>query len=77
METLWTFLSDPDNQQTLAWIGGGLAAVAVGIWAVVKVFLARRTTSAPPPSTSIKADRGGIAAGRDVKITERPERHGP
>ena len=77
METLWTFLSDPDNQQTLAWLGGGLVVAAGGLWAVVKVFLARRTTSAPSPSTTIKADRGGIAAGRDVKITGRTKRPGP
>lgn len=66
LQTLWAFLSDPDNQQTLAWLGGGLVVFAVGLWAVIKFFFARSPGSGTP---SIKADRGAIAAGRDVKIT--------
>ena len=74
LETLWTFLSDPDNQQTLAWLGGGLAIVAAGFWAVIKFNLSRSSASSKP---SISADRGSIAAGRDVKVIgqhKRPRR---
>jgi hypothetical protein len=29
-QALWDWLSNPSNQQTLVWIGGGAAAVATG-----------------------------------------------
>ena len=71
METLWASLSDPDNQQTLAWLGGGLVVVAGGLWAVIKFKLSHSSGSSKP---SISADRGGIAAGRDVKIAGKHKR---
>jgi hypothetical protein len=76
LEALWAFLSDPDNQRTLAWLGGGFVAAAGGLWAVIKFIFPRRSGGTPPTQT-ISADRGGIAAGRDVKITgqhNRPKR---
>ncbi len=74
METLWAFLSDPDNQQTLAWLGGGLVVVAGGLWAFIKFFFARAAGSSTPPTPTISADRGGIAAGRDVNLAEPPQK---
>jgi hypothetical protein len=59
---MWEWLSDPQVQKTLGWLGGGLAAVAAGGWAVVKFVLRR-----PKPSMTITADRGGMAAGRDIR----------
>lgn len=75
METLWAFLSDPDNQATLASLGGGLVVVAGGLWAVVK-FLFPRSSGGKPTSQTISADRGGMAAGRDISITKPPEKPG-
>ena len=43
----WDFLKDPNNQAVLTWIGGGIAAVATAIFAVVK-FRAKK----PPPEPS-------------------------
>jgi tetratricopeptide (TPR) repeat protein len=70
VETIWTFLGDPNNQQTLAWLGGGLVAVASGLWAVIK-FLLPRSSGSTSPSQTISADRGGIAAGGNVAIDRR------
>ena len=30
MDSIWAFLSDPNNQSTLAWLGGGLVVLATG-----------------------------------------------
>jgi hypothetical protein len=70
LEALWAFLSDPDNQQTLAWLGGGLVAVAGGLWAVIKFFFPR-SSGGKPTSQTISADRGGIAASGNVSIGSR------
>jgi hypothetical protein len=74
VETLWAFFSDPDNQRTLAMIGAGLAALAGGLWAVIKFFFPRSSGDKPAPSTSVTADRGGIAAGRDVNLADSPKK---
>jgi hypothetical protein len=71
LETLWAFLSNPDNQQTLAWLGGGLVVAAGGLWAAVKFFLPRSSGSNTPPSPTFSADRGGIAAAGSVAIDRR------
>jgi hypothetical protein len=54
---LWDFLQHDANRSVLAWLGGGLVIVLGGVWAVVK-FLSRKP--------QVSADRGGIAAGRDI-----------
>ncbi len=58
---MWEWLSDPQVQKTLGFVGGGIAAVIAAGWAVVKFVLGR-----PKPSMTITADRGGMAAGRDI-----------
>lgn len=68
METLWAFLSDPNHQKTLSWLGGGLVVACGGLWALIKFWRQKRDTKSGP---SISADRGGIAAGRDVTIGNR------
>lgn len=65
---MWAWLSDPGNQKTLAFLGGGVAAVVAAAWAVLKFFLKR------PSVTIIAADRGGMAAGRDMNASQPPRR---
>lgn len=75
MDAIWAFLSNPEIQRTLTWLGGGLVIVAGGLWAVIQFFFRRPSSpTAAAPSTSISADRGSIAAGRDVKVTHPPPR---
>ncbi len=63
LEALWTWLRDPANQQTLGWIGGGLVVVG-GVWAVVKFFARKESGAGAAPS--VRADRGGVAAGGSI-----------
>lgn len=72
MDSIWAFLSDPEVQRTLGWLGGGLVVGAGGLWAFIKFIFSRPTGS--PTTPSVSADRGGIAAGRDIQIDERPSR---
>jgi hypothetical protein len=58
---LWSFARHPSNRAVLSWIGAGIAAVAVALWTVF-IYLA------PPKSEpGVRADCGGVAAGRDIK----------
>jgi hypothetical protein len=59
-----------DNQAVLSWIGGGIVAVATGIWAVVK-FIAKSGDQKPSKQPSVNADHGSIAAGRDISVNAR------
>ena len=81
---MWDFLTDPQNQQTLSWLGGGFAVGCGGLWAVLKFVLDRKGpkgtsggtagggASAPRgEAASLLADRGGLAAGRDIRIEQR------
>lgn len=69
LSSIWNFLKDGSNQAVLGLIGGAIAAVAAGIWAVVK-FMAKNGDQ-KPPQPSVSADRGGMAAGRDININGR------
>ena len=64
---MWQWLSDPDNQKTRAFLGGGVAAQAGAAWTLFK-FMRKK----PHAVTKVSADRGGIAAGRDVKTLTPP-----
>jgi hypothetical protein len=77
MSEFWSFLTQPDNRETLSWLGGGLVVACGGLWVVLKFFLGRRGgggagssggASSPAP---VSAQRGGVAAGRDVRIDNR------
>src|SRR5208282_1499193 len=61
---LWTWLRDPANQQTVGWIGGGFVVVVGGVWAVVKFFAKKQ--SGAGAAMSVRADRGGVAAGGNI-----------
>lgn len=60
------WLLDPANQKTLTFFGGGVVVVIGGLWAAFKFF---RQKPAPPATTTVTADHGSIAAGRDVNTT--------
>jgi len=69
MDDIWAFLSDSANQTTLTWLGGGLAIAAGGAWAVIRYFVGRPEEQPAELSRStVRAERGGIAAGRDVTL---------
>jgi hypothetical protein len=67
LDSLLVFLKDPINQAMLGCIGGGIAAIAAGGWAVMKFFAKK---------DGIRADRSSVAVGRDninssIKIDTR------
>ena len=70
LNVIWDFLRDETNRAVLGWIGAGVSAVTVGIWAIV-TFFAKRKESAP----SVSADQGSVAVGRDVlgPVTINPD----
>jgi hypothetical protein len=72
---MWLWLADPTNQKTLAFIGGGASVVVGAAWAVFK-FLRETPGKKSSPHTVIKADRGGMAAGRDISVGTPPKTKG-
>jgi hypothetical protein len=76
MSEIWTFLTAPENRETLSWLGGGLIVICGGLWTALKFFLGRKqsgsTAESPPtPASRASASHGGIAGGRDVNIETR------
>jgi hypothetical protein len=71
---LFDFLAK--NQQTLTWLGGGVATAAGGAWVALKYFLSRDanehtdkpSASAKPGPGSRVAAASGLAAGRDLHV---------
>jgi hypothetical protein len=70
MKSFWRFLRDKRNQQVLGWLGGGLVVAATGLWAAFVYFFPPRSSSevTSPEATpsTVQANCGGIAIGRDV-----------
>jgi hypothetical protein len=71
----WSFLLDENNRTVLAWVGGGIVVVVGAIWAVLKFFVSERAKEGPSAPT-VKADQGGVAAGRDIRDSEIDTRGG-
>jgi len=69
MGAIWAFLTNPANQATLSWLGGGLSALAAGTWAIVKFVSSR--DSKPASGTSVgsipPAQNQGVASGKGRK----------
>ena len=65
---MWDFLTDPQNQQTLSWLGGGLAVICGGLWAVFRFVLERRGRPGAPASAGSSESSPVITAGRDLRI---------
>jgi hypothetical protein len=63
LEDIWGFLKDPANRTVLAWIGGGIVAVAGGLWTAIRFFAGKGEGR---PSPSAKADNSSVAIGRDA-----------
>jgi len=61
---LWARLSEVRTQRTLAFVGSGIAAVVGATWmAYVRLF------DQKPPTPTVSATQGGIAAGQNVTAT--------
>jgi hypothetical protein len=60
------FLRDESNRALLGWIGGGLAVLATGLWAVFVHFYPLPEAKPGPPQKHIEADCGSVAIGGDV-----------
>lgn len=63
----WGFLSDPDNQATLAWLGGGAMAIVGGLWTVFTYLHGHKSGAPSPTRRSVQVD-SGIGAGGDVLV---------
>jgi hypothetical protein len=59
---LWEFLASPANREVLAWIGGGVAVAASGVWVIVKHF------AGGPVAKAATAPQPRMTAGRDIRI---------
>jgi hypothetical protein len=68
MQALWGFIFDVHNQKTLAFLGAGAAAIATGIWAVVKHFFPSESKK-KTGSLSINQSGTGFASGGDTFIS--------
>ena len=70
MRAVWDFLSSPDNRAILAWLGGGLALLASGLWTVIKYYRpAQRPTKPDTMSGQANADDAPcVGAGRGILI---------
>jgi hypothetical protein len=62
---VWAFLTNPKNQKTLSWLGGGMVVLASGLWAVV-TFIWPSHDKAGGQANIVCAQQGGVAAGRDA-----------
>jgi hypothetical protein len=60
IQNLWDVIQRPENREALKWVGGGIAAVATGAWAVVKYFAERKKTVRKRAAVRLsrKRDRG-------------------
>lgn len=76
MNWLQQLLSDPSQRDAIGWIAGGIAAVASGIWVVLRFFIeskSKNNVSIRPAHAlrteqRISASGHAVAAGRDANI---------
>lgn len=63
----WSWLSHPNTQKTLSFVGGGIVAIVSAAWVLFIYLNSRRERRGIGQSaTRVKADRGGRAAGGDM-----------
>jgi hypothetical protein len=54
LASIWDFLQAESNRAVLGWVGGGVVAVAGGLWAIFKFFLATKKKGEPVSTVSAK-----------------------
>ena len=59
---MWDWILEPNNQQTLAFLGAALAAFSAAVWKVYTHFSKRKSSSGSP---NVLASTAGIAVGGD------------
>jgi len=64
----WRFLKNETNQKTLAFIGGGIAAVVIGGWQFYTHFA--QPTPADKPAPVVTVNGGGVGSGGNLNITQ-------
>jgi hypothetical protein len=69
VRTLWRFLQEGKNRQLLGWLGGGFAALTIGVWAVFIYLFPPDKGGDTQPAVTIES-RGGITAGRDINARD-------
>lgn len=71
---LWSFLSNAENQKTLAWLGGGLVLLVGGVWTVVTFFAGpgrdKLTSPSAPPDQNGAVGIGDVV-GRDYVVNTK------
>lgn len=79
-----TYLTDPNLQKALSWIGGGLAATGAAIWTVTKYFYPQEDKEASETvaqnsdtSSKVFAEGGSTAVGGNLSISEPAIHQGP
>lgn len=84
MEPWFEFLTDPEIQKSLSWLGGGFTAAGAAIWAVIKYLYPKgsENPSAAVPqnrdaSSSVSANRSGTAIGGNLTISGPTIHQGP
>jgi hypothetical protein len=66
MQKLWDFVVE--NRETLTWLGGGVVAVAGGIWAIIKHFFPSEPRKQLPAGPTVSLSGAGIASGGDTHV---------
>jgi hypothetical protein len=73
--TIWAWLGDTENQKTLAWMGGGLVAIATIIWKAFKT-ITKREQAATTPAQNNSNNNGqqvnvGTVSGGSVNVNQQ------
>ncbi len=68
LSAAWRFLKSEKNRKALAFVGGGIAAVAIGGWQIYSFFVQPGSSPVSPPV--VTADGGGVASGGDIHIKQ-------
>jgi hypothetical protein len=65
MSGIWSFLGSKKNRDILAWLGGGLVAVIVGLWTAYVYFHPPKVDGGEGKG-AVTASHGGVSVGGNV-----------